>query len=235
MNDDRGSAELREGKRYVLLLKALSASVLPQMKIILCLAALCTSALAADLLGVDPATWSPEKSTVWAPKDAANATRRVLASAGCNSCCFENDCSLAFSQTSPGVCCGAHSARGHVGCCPMGASCVACANIWKCTRSTYVSRSSRCRICSDDLPHECVSLRYGGRGGSILPSIILLLGLCAIAACMFYGSRGEPDVVLQQPVVMGQPQPMYGGGYVMGQPQPIYGGGYGCERHAPNR
>ena len=80
-----------------------------------------------------------------------------------------------------------------------------------------------------------MSLRYGGRGGSILPSMILLLGLCAIAACMFYGSRGEPDVVFQQPVVMGQQVMGPNGQVMMVQPQPMYGGGYGCERHDPER
>ena len=57
--------------------------------------------------------------------------RRALASAGCNACCMQNDCSLAFSQSQPGVCCGAHRTRGQIGCCPMGASCVPCANICK--------------------------------------------------------------------------------------------------------
>merc|ERR1719502_1846914 len=102
---------------------------------------------------------------------AAITKGRQLASVGCNNCCFQNDCSLAFSQTSPGICCGAHRARGQTGCCPLGASCVQCANIWKCTRSTYVTRSSRCRICSDDMPPECYYHRptpYHNGGSSFM-------------------------------------------------------------------
>ena len=90
-------------------------------------------------LGEDPATWAPallgDDPKTWAPAAKAesnsNSTRRQLASAGCNACCFQNDCSLAFSQSQPGVCCGAHRTRGQIGCCPMGASCVPCANICK--------------------------------------------------------------------------------------------------------
>merc|ERR1719240_1553625 len=122
------------------------------------------------------------------------AERRQLASVGCNACCFQNDCSLAFSQTSPGICCGAHRTRGQTGCCPMGASCVQCANIWKCTRSTYITRTSRCRICADDMPPECMYYRrgYGHGGYSMFPGLLLLLGLCAIAACIFWGRNSEP-------------------------------------------
>ena len=79
----------------------------------------------------------PEQITELVP---VNVTRRNLASAGCNNCCYQNDCSLAFSQSQPGICCGAHRVRGQVGCCPSAASCVACANIWKCTRSYQISR-----------------------------------------------------------------------------------------------
>lgn len=48
----------------------------------------------------------------------AASNHRSLASQGCNDCCFKNDCRLAFSQTSPGICCGAHRIRGQTGCCP---------------------------------------------------------------------------------------------------------------------
>merc|ERR1719498_1459650 len=108
-------------------------------------------------------------STVAPTTQAVAPARRQLASEGCNACCFQNDCRLAFSQTQPGVCCGAHIVRGQTGCCPLGATCVACANIWKCARGTYLSRSARCRICSDDLPRECLYHRSYHYGGNILP------------------------------------------------------------------
>ena len=53
-----------------------------------------------------------------AERAVSTASRRSLASAGCHACCFENDCHLAFSMTSPGVCCGSHRIRGQTGCCP---------------------------------------------------------------------------------------------------------------------
>lgn len=198
----------------------------------------CVALSAAEpLLGADPKTWAPaqklgENPATWAPipTEEKNATRRQMASEGCNACCFQNDCRLAFSQTQPGTCCGAHRARGQVGCCPMGASCVACANIWKCTRSTYVTRSSRCSICSDDMPQECRYRSYHSyHGGSTMgPGLLLMIGLCAIAACMFYG-RSEPDVVMVQQPVMGQQVMGPNGQVMMVQQQPgCYGGGYGC-------
>merc|ERR1719230_554928 len=117
---------------------------------------------------------------------------RQLASVGCDNCCFKNDCSLAFSQTQPGVCCGAHpySERRQTGCCPMGASCVACGHIWKCTRASYVSRTGKCSMCRDDQVRECLYRRsygYHGGGSSFMAMLILLLALCAIASCFFYG------------------------------------------------
>ena len=102
----------------------------------------------------------------------AAVAHRQLASVGCDNCCFKNDCSLAFSQTTPGVCCGAHpySSRRQTGCCPMGATCVACGHIWKCTRSTYVSRSGRCSMCRDDQVRECLYHHsYGGYYGGYSP------------------------------------------------------------------
>ena len=104
-----------------------------------------TVVMGADILGADPKTWAPAEDAkplvlgadpatyapVAAGSDSNVTSRRGLASAGCNACCMQNDCSLAFSQSQPGVCCGAHRTRGQIGCCPMGASCVPCANIWK--------------------------------------------------------------------------------------------------------
>jgi len=155
--------------------------------------------------------------------------RRELASVGCDNCCFKNDCSLAFSMTQPGVCCGAHpySNRRQTGCCPMGASCVACGNIWKCTRAAYVTRSSKCSMCRDDQVRECLYHRSYGHhygGSSFVSGILLLLALFAIAACFFYG-RDEPDVMyVQQGGVIGQPVGMGGQTVIM---QGGYGGGYG--------
>lgn len=204
---------------------------------------------APDRLGANPATWTPSPSVLgadsatWAPGDLDKnftAGRRSLASEGCTNCCYKNDCSLAFSQTSPGVCCGAHRARGQIGCCPMGASCVACANLWKCTRSSYVTRSSRCRICSDDVPSECLYRSYHGYGhssASMLPGLILMVGLCAIGMCLFYGGRGEPDVVVVQQPAYGQQVMGPNGQVMMAQGGGMYGGGMyggGCEYRRSN-
>ena len=151
---------------------------------------------------------------------AAAEERRELASVGCDNCCFKNDCSLAFSMTQPGVCCGAHpySNRRQTGCCPMGASCVACGNIWKCTRAAYVTRSSKCSMCRDDQVRECLYHRSYGHhygGSSFVSGILLLLALFAIAACFFYG-RDEPDVMyVQQGGVIGQPVGMGGQTVIM--------------------
>lgn len=149
---------------------------------------------------------------------------RQLASIGCDNCCFKNDCSLAFSQTTPGVCCGAHpySSRRQTGCCPMGASCVACGHIWKCTRASYVSRSGKCSICRDDLVRECMYTRsYHNSGYSSFSSMLaLLLVLCALGACFFYGGRNEPDTVIIQGGAPGQ----YVQGGVPGQTVVVQGG-----------
>ena len=117
----------------------------------------------------------------------------------------------------------------------MGASCVQCANIWKCTRSTYVTRSSRCRICADDMPPECMYYRrgYSHGGYSMFPGMLLLLGLCAIAACIFWGRNSEPEVVVMQ----GQPGIGPNGQQVVYVNQGGYGGGYYgmfCTLLAPN-
>lgn len=218
------------------------------MRVLASIALLASRAVMASdaLLGADSKTWAPsakdvkkpamlgEDSATYSPIPMANVTsRRALASAGCNSCCMENDCSLAFSQSQPGVCCGSHKTRGQIGCCPMGASCVPCANIWKCTMSRAITQSAMCRICSDDMPPQCMYSHrgYGGYGGyghhgTSLSSLLFLLILLGCISMMFC-SRGMDDVVMvQQPqMVMGpngqpmmvQGQPMYGG----------YGGGYG--------
>ena len=75
-----------------------------------------------------------------------NATthRRELLSPGCSACCFRNDCHLAFSSTSPGVCCGTHP---RAGCCPLGSSCVQCGGSWRCTNSRYVTRRTAASVC----------------------------------------------------------------------------------------
>jgi len=164
-------------------------------------------------------------AAIAAAEEGAVAERRSLASAGCNNCCFQNDCRLAFAQSSPGVCCGVHRVRGQTGCCPMGATCVQCQNIWKCARSTYISRSARCSICSDDKPPECFYRpTYHHHQSSFLPSLLLLLALCAIAGCLFYG-RGyaEPDVVVVQQGYPGQYGP--GGVTVVHNDGYGYGGG----------
>jgi len=165
---------------------------------------------------------------VVAVPEAAAEERRQLASVGCDNCCFRNDCSLAFSMTQPGVCCGAHpySNRRQTGCCPMGASCVACGNIWKCTRSTYVTRTSKCSICRDDPVRECMFSHRSGYGGhyggsSFISVLFLLLVLCAIAACFFYGGQQEEVVVVQGGPQYGQPIGM------PGQTVVVQGGGYG--------
>lgn len=158
--------------------------------------------------------------------------KRQLASAGCDACCFQNDCRLAFTQSAPGVCCGAHRTRGQTGCCPMGATCVACQNIWKCSRSTYITRSGRCSICRDDMPPECMYRRGYGHGyhsgGSMFSALFLLIGLCAIAACVFGGRGGmcqDEVVVVQQPGMM-----MQNGQYVQGGQPMVVQGGCGCAR-----
>ena len=134
---------------------------------------------------------------------------RQLASVGCDNCCFRNDCSVAFSQTTPGVCCGAHpySVRRQTGCCPMGASCVACGNIWKCTQASYVSRSGKCSICRDDQLRECMynpSYDHYHSSSSFSSMLLLLIIMCALLACLSYGQRDEPDFVVVQGGIPGQ-------------------------------
>ena len=167
-----------------------------------------------------------------APDSTAVAAPRQLVSVGCDNCCFQNDCSLAFSQTQPGVCCGAHpySSRRQTGCCPMGASCVACGHIWKCTMSSYVTATSKCSICRDDQVRECLYRRtsYGhhSSGSSFASMLLMLLVLFALAGCFFYG-RPEPDVVVVQGGMPGQVmQGGYGG--MPGQTVVVQGGG--CTR-----
>ena len=109
-----------------------------------------------------------------AAADPLAENRRSLASEGCDNCCFKHDCSLAFAKSQAGVCCGAHPARGQTGCCPLGASCVHCANIWKCSRSRYVSRASRCHICADDIPPECHFQRGYYGGGGMVSSLLFI-------------------------------------------------------------
>ena len=82
-----------------------------------------------------------------APTNVTDAHRRELSSVGCQNCCFQNDCRLAYMMTSPGVCCGAHPATGMQNCCPFDASCVRCRSKWRCTRSRYITRSTKCQVC----------------------------------------------------------------------------------------
>ena len=77
------------------------------------------------------------------PSSPVTTRRELIASPGCQNCCFGHDCRLAFSRTSPGVCCGTHP---RVGCCPLGFSCVNCGASWRCSRS-FVSHSARSRMC----------------------------------------------------------------------------------------
>ena len=157
---------------------------------------------------------------------AAPPHGRSLASVGCDNCCFKNDCSLAFSQTTPGVCCGAHpySSRRQTGCCPMGATCVACGHIWKCTRASYVTRSSKCGMCRDDQVRECMFRShygsYGHGSSSFMSMLLLLIAMCALASCFFYGRDMQPEAVyVQNGQVMGGMGGMGGmPGQVMVQP-----------------
>ena len=93
-----------------------------------------------------------------APGGGWNATtRRELLSPGCQSCCLGSDCRLAFASTSPGVCCGSVP---HIGCCPLGSSCVRCGHGWRCSRTPYMTHRSRCGVCRDDPPYECPRFGY---------------------------------------------------------------------------
>ena len=78
-----------------------------------------------------------------------------------------------------------------------------------------------CRICSDDMPRECMYTQrhsYGGGYGhtSSFSSLLMLVSLCACALCLF--SSREPDMIM-----VGGP-----GGYPQ-QGQVVYAqqGGYG--------
>lgn len=90
-----------------------------------------------------------------------NATRpgRELLSAGCQACCFARDCRLAYTHTSPGICCGQYP---RAGCCPMGSSCVSCGSSWRCTRSRFVTAATRRSVCSAGYGyHQPVHHGYG--------------------------------------------------------------------------
>jgi len=163
--------------------------------------------------------------------------RRQLASVGCQNCCVQHDCRLAYMMTSPGICCGGHPATGMPQCCPFDATCVMCRSSWRCTRSRYVSASSRCGICRGDEPSQCFMTYNHHSSGSSYSSFLLLMLIlfCAIGACA-YSRRGggyDDDVVVVQqggpPVVTGytpQGQPIYAQPQVVVQ-QGGYGGGYG--------
>ena len=83
------------------------------------------------------------------------------------------------------------------------------------------------------MPRECLYHRssYYHHGSSMLPGLLLLLALCALAGCLFHGRSDEPEVmVVQQPGYAigpnGQPMAMGPGGQVIVQ-QGGYGGGMG--------
>lgn len=151
-----------------------------------------------------------------------NVTRgRELSSAGCNACCYQHDCRVAYMQTSPGVCCGPHRATGLSQCCPMGATCVMCATSWRCDTT---ARPNKCTVCANDKPSECYI--HSRQGGGMSMALVLLIGVAVLAACFFMAPQ-QPDVVYaHHPGVYAQPcgQPVYG------QPQVVYGsgGGYGA-------
>lgn len=154
--------------------------------------------------------------------------RRDLSSVGCQNCCTNHDCSLGFSNTSPGVCCGTHPRSLDAQCCPLGASCVRCGTRFKCTYSRGVTLQGLCTICSDDKPPECYrSYETSSNMMAFLLPMLLLL-CCIIGLCMYQRRSfgGDDDVVMVQGTPAGftptgQPvyaQPVYGQQAVYAQP-----------------
>jgi len=166
----------------------------------------------------------------------ANLTQhgREMSSPGCQNCCIQHDCRLAYMMTSPGVCCGMHPATGAMSCCPFDSSCVRCRSKWRCTRSKYITRSTKCQVCGDDKPSDCFYRQpvYHHSGGSnySFMLMILLLAFCAMGACAYQRQGGgfyDEPVMVQQgaPQITGYTpngQPIYA------QPQVVMAqGGYG--------
>ena len=91
-----------------------------------------------------------------------NVLGTYASSAGCDTCCHNNDCRAVFTAQSgnstSGICCGAHPS-GQAGCCPWGASCVSCEQEWQCVFSTTVSLEDRCATCAADKPDVCTQAR----------------------------------------------------------------------------
>ena len=110
---------------------------------------------------------------------------------------------------------------------------MACGHIWKCTRASYVSRSGKCSMCRDDQVRECLYNRvgYGHHGGyNFFGMFLMIMAMCALASCFFYG-RDEPDhIIIQQGQPMGGPG-MYQQG-MPGQTVVVQGGG-GCALPPP--
>jgi len=158
---------------------------------------------------------------------------REMSSPGCVNCCINHDCRLAFMMTSPGVCCGMHPATGAQSCCPFDASCVRCRSKWRCTRSKYITRTTKCQVCGDDRPSDCFYRQpvYHHSSGSSYSFMLMLLliGFCAIGACAYQRQGGFYD----EPVIVQQGAPQITGYTPNGQPiyaQPqvvMAQGGYG--------
>ena len=82
----------------------------------------------------------------------ASIRGRALASAGCLDCCYGHSCAQGYNGL-PGMCCGTVP---NVGCCPMGASCVRCNVHYRCSNSAVVSHATKCSVCRDDPPPDCL-------------------------------------------------------------------------------
>ena len=81
---------------------------------------------------------------------------RSLLSTGCQACCYQSDCRLAYSATSPGICCGTYP---RAGCCPLGSSCINCGSSWRCTNSRRVTSATRNSVCRAGGSHYGSSYR----------------------------------------------------------------------------
>jgi hypothetical protein len=79
----------------------------------------------------------PDGRSLDAEFDAEMSEQRALsltgASQGCIDCCTNHNCRAAFNGM-PGMCCSSQ----WIYCCPTGASCVRCANSFRCTNAATV-------------------------------------------------------------------------------------------------
>ena len=111
---------------------------------------------------------------------AAEAAADHAPSPGCQSCCdkqaesggawaayidataahVQEECSTAFEGISAGMCCGGHPSDKHLGCCPLGGTCVQCATSWRCSRERVVTGGARCSICAADRPSDCYTMWF---------------------------------------------------------------------------